>query len=215
MKRVIVFQALTVLGICSTTGFAAEERTTVEITPLGAVTPAQTSGPIPAAELNDVATKPLQTVVIQPAAAEQTVPAVPTTPAPIPAGVNPNQANQPVVSGSSVPTLQSAPTNLPATVQMPLIIPAPQSEQSPDRSTPSQVALYRDIYYSIPFRRAEYNANPSYRHEATIELLFNQMRPMTIQRSTSNIYHYDGGAGYWGDPPYYPYSYGLRIHRSR
>lgn len=39
---------------------------------------------------------------------------------------------------------------------------------------------YVDAYRSIPFNRAEYNANPSYRHEAAMELLFGQMRPTTI-----------------------------------
>ncbi len=39
---------------------------------------------------------------------------------------------------------------------------------------------YADAYRSIPFNRAEYDANPSYRHEAAMELLFGQMRPTTI-----------------------------------
>ncbi len=39
---------------------------------------------------------------------------------------------------------------------------------------------YEDAYRSIPFNRAEYDANPSYRHEAAMELLFGQMRPTTI-----------------------------------
>lgn len=96
-----------------------------------------------------------------------------------------------------------------------------------------QTALYRDIYFSIPFNRAEYNAYPSYRHDATMELLFNQMRPTVIQRGTQNVYHFGMGYGYdtvgglnyaygpgYGYGPgfpqqYYPYNYGLRIHSSR
>ena len=73
---------------------------------------------------------------------------------------------------------------------------------------------YRDIYFAIPFNRAEYNANPSYRHEATMEILFNQLRPTVIQRSTSNVYHYnDNNSGGYGYPygnttyPFYPYGY--------
>jgi hypothetical protein len=39
---------------------------------------------------------------------------------------------------------------------------------------------YAAAYRSIPFNRAEYDANPSYRHDAAMELLFGQMRPTTI-----------------------------------
>ncbi len=41
---------------------------------------------------------------------------------------------------------------------------------------------YQAIYDSIPFSRAEYEANPSYRHDATMEFLFGQMRPTVIHR---------------------------------
>lgn len=43
-------------------------------------------------------------------------------------------------------------------------------------------ADYRRAYEAIPFSRAEYEANPSYRHEAAMELLFGQLRPTTIHR---------------------------------
>lgn len=36
---------------------------------------------------------------------------------------------------------------------------------------------YWDVYQSIPFIRSEYNANPSYRHEATMRILFGQLFP--------------------------------------
>jgi hypothetical protein len=39
---------------------------------------------------------------------------------------------------------------------------------------------YEDVYASIPYRRAEYLANPGYRHEATMEILFGQLRPKTV-----------------------------------
>jgi len=39
---------------------------------------------------------------------------------------------------------------------------------------------YAEAYRAIPFNRAEYDANPSYRHEAAIELVFGQMRPTTV-----------------------------------
>lgn len=41
-------------------------------------------------------------------------------------------------------------------------------------------ASYIEVYNSIPFRRSEYDANPNYRHEATIELLLGQIRPKTV-----------------------------------
>jgi hypothetical protein len=39
---------------------------------------------------------------------------------------------------------------------------------------------YREAYDSIPFSRAEYTANPSYRHEAAMELVFGVQRPTTV-----------------------------------
>lgn len=46
----------------------------------------------------------------------------------------------------------------------------------------ARAQLYREIYNSIPFSRAEFDANPSYRHDATMEFLFGQMRPTVINR---------------------------------
>ncbi|MFM9961582.1 MAG: hypothetical protein ACKV2Q_10185 [Planctomycetaceae bacterium] len=45
-------------------------------------------------------------------------------------------------------------------------------------------AAYIEVYNSIPFRRSEYLANPSYRHEATIEILLGQIRPKTVVNVT-------------------------------
>ena len=42
---------------------------------------------------------------------------------------------------------------------------------------------YQAIYDSIPFSRAEYLANPAYRHEATMEILFGKMRPTVIHKN--------------------------------
>ncbi|MCA9070171.1 MAG: hypothetical protein KDA84_14660, partial [Planctomycetaceae bacterium] len=39
-------------------------------------------------------------------------------------------------------------------------------------------ADYWRVYRSIPFLRSEYVANPSYRHEATMEILLGQLRPV-------------------------------------
>jgi hypothetical protein len=53
-------------------------------------------------------------------------------------------------------------------VQPPLPAIIPQSVWSP---------RYSEVYRSIPFSRAEYDADPTYRHNATMELLLKQLRP--------------------------------------
>lgn len=57
----------------------------------------------------------------------------------------------------------------------------------PQGSPADLVRLYRQVYNSIPFSRAEYDASPSYRHDATMEFLFGQMRPTVIQRGTTKV----------------------------
>lgn len=71
---------------------------------------------------------------------------------------------------------------------------APQAAQSPsnpasgivtagaESALPAGItpAAYAEVYNSIPFRRSEYLANRSYRHEATIEILLGQVRPKTV-----------------------------------
>jgi hypothetical protein len=39
---------------------------------------------------------------------------------------------------------------------------------------------YREIYNSIPFSRAEYDANPAYRHQATMEIMLGQLHPIIV-----------------------------------
>jgi hypothetical protein len=41
---------------------------------------------------------------------------------------------------------------------------------------------YSDAYRSIPYSLTEYLANPSYRHDAAMEVLFGALRPTTIHR---------------------------------
>jgi hypothetical protein len=41
---------------------------------------------------------------------------------------------------------------------------------------------YNEAYAQIPFSRSEYEANPNYRHDAAMELMFGTMRPMMISR---------------------------------
>jgi hypothetical protein len=44
---------------------------------------------------------------------------------------------------------------------------------------------YAQAYAQIPFSRSEYEANPGYRHDAALELMFGVMRPMTTVRTTT------------------------------
>ena len=53
-------------------------------------------------------------------------------------------------------------------VKLPLPVVVSQSVWSPG---------YSELYRSIPFSRAEYDADPTYRHNATMELLLKQLRP--------------------------------------
>lgn len=85
--------------------------------------------------------------------------------------------------------------------------------------------MYSEIYRSIPFNRAEYDANPSYRHDTAVEFLFGKMRPTVVHRGSTNVYHhYPAGYGvpyvYGGLGYAYPPlqlvipGVGLRVHRS-
>ena len=82
--------------------------------------------------------------------------------------------------------------------------------------------MYYEVYKSIPFIRAEYNASPSYIHDATMEFLFGQMRPTVIHRGSTSVYHNypDYGYGYGFNGYAYPPlqlvipGVGLRIHRN-
>lgn len=59
---------------------------------------------------------------------------------------------------------------------------------------------YREIYDAIPFSRTEYEANPSYRHEATMEILFGEMRPTTIHRYQPAPTPQAGAGPWWTRP---------------
>jgi hypothetical protein len=52
-----------------------------------------------------------------------------------------------------------------------------------ESGAPVIAARYTDFYNAIPYRRAEYLANPSYRHDTAVEMLFGQLRPVTINRN--------------------------------
>ena len=62
------------------------------------------------------------------------------------------------------------------------ITPKASSKSSLNEETLQKVADYNEIYESIPYRRAEYLANPSYRHDTAVEILFGEMRDTVIHR---------------------------------
>lgn len=43
---------------------------------------------------------------------------------------------------------------------------------------------YKAAYSAVPFSRAEYEANPGYRHDSAMELMFGTLRPTTIMKQT-------------------------------
>lgn len=82
---------------------------------------------------------------------------------------------------------------------------------------------YAEVYDSIPYHRSEGLANPSYRHDATMEILFGELRPMTIVRNMPQAVQQPVyPRPYYGITPYRSYfgpygwgygTYGLRSYR--
>ena len=58
----------------------------------------------------------------------------------------------------------------------------PRPPVSAASGTPAARMTYAEAYAQIPFSRSEYEANPGYRHDAALELMFGTMRPMVISR---------------------------------
>ncbi|MEQ9407050.1 MAG: hypothetical protein RIK87_04965 [Fuerstiella sp.] len=68
--------------------------------------------------------------------------------------------------------------------------PAGDAEMTDDDSCGrlhADVTEYEHVYRTIPFNRAEYNANPSYRHDSTMEILTGNARHQTIVRHGSRV----------------------------
>lgn len=51
----------------------------------------------------------------------------------------------------------------------------------------ARASSYAHVYATIPFNRAEYNSNPSYRHDSTMELLTGNSRHTTIVRHGAGV----------------------------
>ena len=58
------------------------------------------------------------------------------------------------------------------------------SGESAPAGLPAPRMSYGQAYNSVPFSRAEYEANPAYRHEAAMELMFGAMRPTATVKQT-------------------------------
>lgn len=88
----------------------------------------------------------------------------------------------------------------------------PESEDAERAQNPVELAArYEQVYNSIPFIRSEYLANPNYRHEATIELLFGEMRPTVVHKGQAAIPANSGGVAPgslpMGAPYFHPFAY--------
>lgn len=60
------------------------------------------------------------------------------------------------------------------------VVEGTQCENCERRGPVVDPALYAKVYASIPFNRAEYRANPTYRHDATMEILTGNARHKTV-----------------------------------
>lgn len=126
---------------------------------------------------------PAEPKLTEPVVAEPTVAETPSNPAPseskpaplvVPAAVSPAWVigiYPAYADGEVVTTSHSVaePVSVPSTNGPSVVYPCPSPRMS-----------YKDAYDQIPFSRAEYEANPGYRHEAAMELVFGAQRPTTI-----------------------------------
>jgi hypothetical protein len=136
---------------------------------------------------------------------------VPTLP-PMPDIPEPAAISEPLAPATAEPaTAEPAAAESPASASAPVVDPLELARK------------YREIYHAIPFDRSEHDANPSYRHEAALEILFGKMRPTVVNRNHTRVdvnlpelpywQPYYGRYGF--NSYYYPfYTPGYRVHRS-
>lgn len=129
---------------------------------------------------------PAPLIVAAPESAAEPAAAAPVEPAPAPLVAPPAPAPEPESPAPPQASQRPAATPREETFVSPgwTITVRPGCESgcaTPSVPGPSQLT-YEQAYASIPFRRAEYEANPGYRHDAALELLFGTMRPTTIVR---------------------------------
>ncbi len=85
--------------------------------------------------------------------------------------------NTPAENESRAAVSSAAPA--PASALGPGALVSAASGSEPPRMT------YVQAYEQIPFSRTEYEANPNYRHDAAMELMFGTMRPTYLSRTTT------------------------------
>ena len=140
------------------------------------------------------------------------------------------KASSPEVVPASFQAAPPAPAEFPEMPPAPVSAPQPATTADvqyfppgPEGRSPAvkpdarvSTAKYEEVY--------EYDANPSYRHDATMEFLFGQMRPTVIQRSTTRVdvnmpeaLAYPGmGYPHLYNLPYFPwYTPGGRVYRGQ
>ncbi|MDB5387922.1 MAG: hypothetical protein JWM11_3568 [Planctomycetaceae bacterium] len=112
-------------------------------------------------------------------------------PAPAPADVKPapipvKNDVKPEPQKPIGPELPSAPGASPATQ----VDPAARSVDMVPGIGPANMS-YAEAYAAVPFSRTEYEANPTYRPQAALELMFHTLRPTTmVQNFTPRTFRY-------------------------
>lgn len=150
------------------------------------IVPGPAIGPSPVPAFNANARKAAMKLAAKAQQAIEAAEAVQPTDAPVPPKKNApkgkaTSAVEPAADGTQTAESQPLPVIIPA-------IPDPEGSPSPvvlancesSTSRPINPAAYAEVYSSIPFSRAEYFANPAYRHEATMEILFGQLRQRNV-----------------------------------
>ena len=76
-------------------------------------------------------------------------------------------------------------TSVAATQDSAVQPPQPTADGMPViHQNPASRPTYYEIYRSIPFSRSKYRVNSGYRHDATMEKILGQPKPVTIQQTT-------------------------------
>ena len=93
-----------------------------------------------------------------------------------------NRNKQPDQGSDPNPTLEST-LILPPPAKTEELPPLPADQLPKIVPRTVRTPSYLDVYNSIPFSRATYNADPMYRHNGTMELLIGELRPQTTYQS--------------------------------
>lgn len=152
---------------------------------------------------------PLPAFGQQPEAAPAIAPApLPATEQPWQIGIYPKVVEQEIVTAERlVSTTATGPVQAGPAEAAPVGTVVPVQYACP----PARIS-YKDAYEQIPFSRAEYEANPGYRHEAAMELVFGAQRPTTIVKQTTPYFSRYPDSFRHRSPVFpYPASYPNRI----